>query len=63
MTLLNLTKMALLILLIEVGKAEFHYCRADERAEEGNPLLTCGLWVGHALAHQKESIGEHMDNL
>ena len=57
MTLLNLTKMALLILLIEVGKAEFHYCRADERAEEGNPLPTCGLWLGHALAHQKESIG------
>ena len=38
MTLLNLPKMALLILLIEVGNAKFHYCRVDERAEEGNPV-------------------------
>ena len=42
MTLLNIPKMALFILLIEVGNAEFHYCRADERAEEGNPVAR--LW-------------------
>ena len=38
MTLRNLPKMALLILLIEMGNAELHYCRADVRAEERNPV-------------------------
>ena len=75
MTLLNLPKMALLILFIEVGNAEFHYCRVDERAEEGNPVAhmwslgwTCmGLperkhWRG-ARAHISRTLSTRESNI
>ena len=36
------TQEGLVDLLIRVGNAELHFCRADVRAEEGNPVARLG---------------------
>ena len=44
-------------LLIRVDNAELHYV-----VRKGTRLLAWGLWVGHALAHQKASSGQEQEH-